>query len=103
MSNGISLFFLDFGFCRSHIYMATSKEKINEIKAESHEVIYVASGQQHHYKVKSGLTQNEYNCSIKFNCDCQRFSIYGAANGWICSHLYAVLKRIVEDKRARLR
>ena len=78
-----------------------SKEEINEQIAEKHKVEYVDSNGEHHFKVVSGTTGNEYNVSFKCNCDCQRFSVYGAANGWGCTHIFAVLKKLVGEKKIK--
>lgn len=71
-----------------------SQEIIN--KAERHKVTHEFSGKFHFFKVEN-IKGRVYNVSVQAKCDCQFFSVQGSPNGKICSHILAVLNKIVRE------
>ena len=65
---------------------------------EGHKVKHEFSGKNHFFKVIS-KDGKEYNVSIQVNCDCTFMGVVGVANKKICSHILAVMKKIVEDEQ----
>ena len=63
-------------------------------RCDSHEVKHLFSGKFHFFEVKS--QDKTYNVQIKTTCDCKFMSAEGVANGKVCSHITAVLKKILE-------
>lgn len=71
-------------------------------KAEEHRVEHVHSGKNHFFKVKSNSGE-EYDVAVGVVCSCRFYSVEGAVNGWFCSHILAVLDKIVGGGVSRLK
>ena len=66
-------------------------------ESEKHKVTHTFSGKLHFFKVKTDH-KTEHDTSIQVNCSpCRFMGVQGVANGKICSHILAVLKKIVKD------
>jgi len=70
-------------------------------RAKKHEVINEFSGKMHFFKVRSDNGE-EHNVSIQAGCDCTYMGVQGIANGYICSHVLAVMEKILETGCIRL-
>jgi len=66
------------------------------VNAELHKVKHSFSGKFHFFEVITP-EKNVYNVSIQAKCDCTFFSVQGSPNGKICSHILAVLNKIVRE------
>lgn len=66
-------------------------------RSESHEVMHVFSGREHHFDVRS-VSGEVYQVSVKVSCTCPFMSREGIANGRFCSHVVAALRKMIGEK-----
>ena len=73
-----------------------SRMKTNTLRAKSltHKVKYLGGTKRHCYDVFSESGE-KYDVGIVFTCDCRYFSVQGAPNGKVCSHILAAIRKIM--------
>lgn len=64
-------------------------------EAEGHSVQYFGGDKYHFFDVTT--KKKTHSVVVQFSCDCEFMSAFGLSQGKICSHIYAVLKEIVEN------
>jgi len=72
---------------------SSSRTDTLRAKSLSHKVEYVGGKKTHFYDVKS-KSGEKYDVGMSFTCTCRYFSVQGAANNKICSHILAAIRHI---------
>ena len=65
-------------------------------QAARHKVTHEFSGKSHFFNVETAKGES-HSVIIQAGCDCTFMSVQGITNGKICSHVLAVLNKIVDD------
>ena len=66
-------------------------------KTESHQVKLLFGNKHNFFSIKSGNSGEEYTVIMKWSCTCEYYSIEGAKNNGMCSHIMAALKNVVDN------
>ena len=73
------------------IYIISKNEK-----SKTHTVEALFVGKNAFFKVKSNSGEN-YNVLVHLSCDCPYMGTQGIANRKLCSHILAVLEKVVDS------
>jgi len=65
------------------------------LKSENHSVKHIFSGKAHIFEVTSESGE-KYDTIIQASCTCRYMAVQGIANGKVCSHIIAAMKKIVD-------
>ena len=66
-------------------------------ESKKHKVEHIFSRKRHFFKVTTNHG-TKHDTSIQFSCSpCRYMGVQGVPNSKICSHILAVLKKIVKD------
>ena len=69
-------------------------------RANGHKVNHLFSGKNHFFEVET-KRKEKHTVMMHISCDCKYMGVQGQANGEICSHILAVMKKIVTDGRIK--